>query len=157
MLGSRGLLSRHRCGSQTRERIFVCRDGRGSRYSLFRFPAAENAALAALFRRAALDLLGSEQRGCGALVRAGLPFRDAHRVAGELVLTAIERKCTLEELPFSVYKEASPLFEETIYEEIRPYACAMRRKTAGAPGAAEEAIRDLEHFLSMFKGDDAND
>lgn len=38
------------------------------------------------------------------LVNHGVPFRDAHGIVGELVLTCIERNISLDELPLDDYK-----------------------------------------------------
>ena len=68
------------------------------------------------------------------LVEKGMPFRDAHAVSGHLVLTCIDRGCTLNALPLEEYKKASELFEEDIYGFIDLRRCASMRRTLGAPG-----------------------
>ncbi len=67
------------------------------------------------------------------LVNKGLPFRSAHGVSGKLVHLAIEEETDLESLPLSVLKEASPLFEEDVYEAIRLENCVSRRTVVGGP------------------------
>ena len=52
------------------------------------------------------------------LVRKGMPFRTAHGVSAKLVRSAIEKNCKLEEIDFSEYKKASPLFEDDIFDLI---------------------------------------
>lgn len=78
------------------------------------------------------------------LVNHGIPFRDAHGIIGQLVLTCIEKDISLDELPLSEYKKISPVFEEDIYEAISMKTCVERRNTIGAPG--EQAMK---HVLAL--------
>ncbi|SFA39409.1 argininosuccinate lyase [Parageobacillus thermantarcticus] len=71
------------------------------------------------------------------LANKGVPFREAHEIVGKLVLTCIERGVFLADLPLEVYKEASPLFEDDIYEALKPYTAVNRRNSAGGTGFAE--------------------
>ena len=73
------------------------------------------------------------------LVNRGVPFRDAHGIIGQLVLTCIERGCSLEELPLAEYKAICPVFEEDIYEAISLETGVKKRMTKGAPGAMMQA------------------
>lgn len=58
------------------------------------------------------------------LAKRGLPFREAHAVVGHLVLMCEKRGCNLEDLPFEVFQEASPLFELRHYRGARyPVDC----------------------------------
>lgn len=75
------------------------------------------------------------------LVNHGIPFRDAHGIIGQLVLTCIEKNISLDELPLSEYKKISPVFEEDIYEAISMKTCVERRNTIGAPG--EQAMKQV--------------
>ena len=68
------------------------------------------------------------------LVNHGVAFRDAHGIVGQLVLTCIEKKISLDELPLEEYKKISPVFEEDIYEAISLETCVNKRMTVGAPG-----------------------
>jgi argininosuccinate lyase len=71
------------------------------------------------------------------LANKGVPFREAHEIVGKLVLTCIEKGVFLADLPLDVYKEASPLFEEDIYEALKPYTAVNRRNSAGGTGFSE--------------------
>ncbi|NLY47944.1 MAG: argininosuccinate lyase [Clostridiales bacterium] len=84
------------------------------------------------------------------LVNKGVPFRDAHGIIGQLVLTCIERGISLDELSLADYKAACPAFEEDIYEAISLTACVNRRNTTGAPGqqAMEKILKHYEEYLS---------
>ncbi|MBO4640335.1 MAG: argininosuccinate lyase [Treponema sp.] len=87
------------------------------------------------------------------LVRKGLPFRTAHGVSAGLVRIAIEKNCRLEELDFTEYQKASPLFKKDIYELITPQKCVEIRKTTGGPSplAVEKQIEQLSAFIAANK------
>ena len=52
------------------------------------------------------------------LVKKGVPFRDAHGIVGQLVLTCIEKGIALDDLTLDEYKAISPVFEQDIYDAI---------------------------------------
>ena len=83
------------------------------------------------------------------LVGKGIPFRDAHRISGELVLLCIEKDCALDDLSLEEFRSCSDRFEEDIYDAISLKTCVEKRLTAGAPGpqAMEQAIREAEAYL----------
>ena len=75
------------------------------------------------------------------LVRRGVPFRDAHAIAGRLVLDCIDKGISLNELSLDDWKKESPVFEEDIYDAISIKTCVEKRTTFGAPGpSAMEAV-----------------
>ncbi|MDE7326678.1 MAG: argininosuccinate lyase [Lachnospiraceae bacterium] len=75
------------------------------------------------------------------LVNHGVPFRDAHGIIGRLVLTCIEKDCSLDALPLEEYQKICPVFGEDIYESISMETCVRKRNTIGAPGpAAMDAV-----------------
>lgn len=86
------------------------------------------------------------------LVNHGVPFRDAHGIVGQLVLTCIEKGISLDELPLEEYKEISEVFEEDIYEAISLETCVNKRITAGAPGrqAMEETIAYYRKYMEEY-------
>ena len=67
------------------------------------------------------------------LVNHGVPFRDAHGIIGQLVLTCLDKGISLDELPLEDYKAISPVFEEDIYDAISMKTCVEKRMTLGAP------------------------
>ncbi|MFT4414995.1 argininosuccinate lyase [Fredinandcohnia humi] len=81
------------------------------------------------------------------LASKGLPFREAHEVVGKLVLTCIEHGVYLSDLPLSVFKEASSLFEDDIYGVLLPETAVSRRISAGGTGF-EEVRRVLEQIAN---------
>lgn len=84
------------------------------------------------------------------LVGKGVPFRDAHGIVGKLVLTCIDKQCSIEELSIEEFKALSPVFEEDIYEAVSLKACVEKRLTLGAPGikAMEQVIAQNEVYLA---------
>ena len=84
------------------------------------------------------------------LVRKGMPFRTAHGVSAGLVRIAIEKNCRLEELEFSEYQKASPLFEKDIFDLITPAKCVEIRKTIGGP-APSEVQKQIDKLNSFIK------
>lgn len=86
------------------------------------------------------------------LVNHGVPFRDAHGLVGQLVLTCIEKKIPLDELTLEEYKKICPVFEEDIYEAISLETCVNKRTTIGAPGreAMEQAIKIYEEYMKNY-------
>lgn len=87
------------------------------------------------------------------LVNHGVAFRDAHGIVGQLVLTCIEKKIALDELPLEEYQKISPVFEEDIYEAISLETCVNKRITTGAPGmeAMNEVITMYQKYMEEYK------
>lgn len=83
------------------------------------------------------------------LAKKGVPFREAHEIVGKLVLTCLERGIFLMDLPLDVYRQASPLFEEDIYEALDPHNAVNRRTSAGGTGFTEvkKAIEKVKQML----------
>ncbi|MCR5829422.1 MAG: argininosuccinate lyase [Lachnospiraceae bacterium] len=84
------------------------------------------------------------------LVLKNIPFRDAHRIVGELVLLCIEKGCALDDLSLDELKKYSPVIEQDIYEAISMKTCVMKRCTQGAPGpeAMKKVILAYKDYLS---------
>ncbi|MEG0371000.1 MAG: argininosuccinate lyase, partial [Clostridium sp.] len=52
------------------------------------------------------------------LVNNGMPFRDAHKVSGQIVLHCEKKNCAIEDISLNEFKIYSSLFEEDIFEFI---------------------------------------
>ena len=83
------------------------------------------------------------------LVRKGLPFREAHAVAGGLVREAEAQGCELHELPFETYSAASDLFEGDVLE-IDVDSTLAARDTVG--GTAPARVREASAILRREAG-----
>ena len=68
------------------------------------------------------------------LAKKGMPFREAHRVVGELVLYCEKHGKGLEDLTAEEFAAASPLFEEDIARDLDPAGIANARVTYGGTG-----------------------
>ena len=68
------------------------------------------------------------------LAKKGMPFREAHRVVGELVLYCEKHGKGLEDLTAEEFAAASPLFEADIAQDLDPAGIANARTTYGGTG-----------------------
>ena len=72
------------------------------------------------------------------LAKKGMPFREAHRVVGELVLYCEKHGKGLEDLTADEFRAASDLFEDDIAADLDPEGIARARTTYG--GTGHEAV-----------------
>lgn len=88
------------------------------------------------------------------LVNHGVPFRDAHALTGKLVLSCIEKNCSLDDLSLDEFQAVSPVFEADIYDAISMETCVNKRMTIGAPAKAamEQVIAREEKYLAESTG-----
>lgn len=82
------------------------------------------------------------------LAKKGLPFREAHAVAGQAVHYCIERKKWFADLTVEEFQKFSPLFAADIKDVIRPENCVANRNSSGGTSPAQvknqiEAARQL--------------
>jgi argininosuccinate lyase len=89
----------------------------------------------ASMRRAAEGGFTNATDAADYLAKKGLPFREAHEVAGKLVRFCIENGKTLLELSLADYKKFSPLFENDILEALSLEAVVNRRTSRGGTAA----------------------
>ena len=88
------------------------------------------------------------------LAKKGMPFREAHAVVGHLVLECDHRGCQLEDLPFEVFQEASPLFAPDITSALDIDAIVAARTTEG--GTSPSAVKEQLKFVrTSLVGDEA--
>lgn len=83
------------------------------------------------------------------LVKKGIPFRDTHRIAGEIVFYCIQNSKNIEDMTLDEFKSFSELFGDDIYNEISLEACVQKRKTLGGPSSESmsKVIKIYEKFL----------
>ena len=70
------------------------------------------------------------------LVKKGLPFRSAYKIAGQLVARCMAEGIVLEDLPLEIYKEYSDLFTADVYTAIDLTACVEKRISEGGTSIA---------------------
>lgn len=83
------------------------------------------------------------------LVRKNLPFRDAHRVVGEIVKYCVDKDITFDDLSLEEFRKYSELFDEDIFDHIKLETVVGARKSYGgtSPVAVKEQIKHAEEFL----------
>ena len=83
------------------------------------------------------------------LVRKGLPFRDAHRVVGELVAYCLNEKKALLDLSLEELRKFHPAFDPDVFDDLSMIACVEKRDIPGAPAPArvQQAIDSAREKL----------
>jgi argininosuccinate lyase len=91
------------------------------------------------------------------LVREGMPFRDAHKVVGALVRTALESGRRLSELRPEELAEHSELLGDSYYEALERTSWLESKRSAGGTGSAPLAkqIAAARQALSQVRGESA--
>ena len=84
------------------------------------------------------------------LVKKGLPFRDAHEVAGKSVSYCIEQDKWLMDLTLEEFKQFSPLFDEDILEEIKVETCVANRNSYGGTSYSQ-VEQSLKNAAGIMK------
>jgi argininosuccinate lyase len=82
------------------------------------------------------------------LVAKGMPFRQAHHLAGQIVRQAIALDQPLFSFPLAAYQQFSDLFDRDIHEWLTFKRAADRRASPGGTGEAAvleqlELLREL--------------
>jgi argininosuccinate lyase len=71
------------------------------------------------------------------LAARGVPFRQAHEIAGRLVRYASEQKRTLAQLTLDELKSEHALFSRDVYRALDPETAVERRRIPGGPARAK--------------------
>jgi argininosuccinate lyase len=83
------------------------------------------------------------------LVRKGMPFRQAHAVAGQIVQYCEKQGGGFEELTLEEWRSFSPEFDEDIVEIISPEG-AMRARTSPGGTAPERVKEQIEQARKLL-------
>ncbi len=67
------------------------------------------------------------------LVKHGVPFRDAHKVVGELVAHCLNENKALLNLSLEELRTFHPAFDKDVFTEMSMEACVEKRRIPGAP------------------------
>ena len=81
------------------------------------------------------------------LAGKGMPFREAHEVAGRVVQEALARGIQLWELPMEAYARITPLFGRDILEAVQPIAAVEAKRAPG--GTARAAVEGQLHSARL--------
>ena len=84
------------------------------------------------------------------MVGKGIPFRDAHRYVGEIVIACIADGISIEDMELPKLQQICPVIGPDFYEAISLETCVEKRLTKGAPGrgAMEEELKEAERYLT---------
>jgi len=85
------------------------------------------------------------------LVEKGIPFRDAHEIAGKLVREALAKGCALEDLPIETYRQHHAQIQQDVFQRMTLEAVLARRNVLGgtAPARVREALGVWRSALGM--------
>ena len=85
------------------------------------------------------------------LVERGVPFREAHAMAGRVVRAAGEKKVSMEKMPLDAYRAIGP-FDEIVYQVFDPMKSVQKRNAIG--GTSPQAVKDqIQIAKSNLKGE----
>ena len=84
------------------------------------------------------------------LVKKGVPFRDAHRVSGELVARCLKENKALLDLTLPELQSFHPAFDADVFDALSLIACVEKRDIPGAPAPARvrESIAKARQALA---------
>jgi len=85
------------------------------------------------------------------LVRKGMTFRDAHKIAGQIVLLALDQGKELHELALGDMKSLATHVEKDVYRWLDPAECLQRRNVPGGTGPVmvEQALNKAKQELKI--------
>jgi len=83
------------------------------------------------------------------LVKKGMPFRTAYKIAGQLVAKCIAEGKVLESLTMEEYRACSDLIDEDVFAQIDLATCVAKRNSEGgtSPASVEAQIEYVRGFL----------
>jgi argininosuccinate lyase len=84
------------------------------------------------------------------LVLKGMPFRDAHTLAGQAVKLAAEKNIGLHEIPLETWQSLDPAFDEAVFGVFDPRRSVARRNATG--GTAPQAVADQLALAQQLVG-----
>lgn len=84
------------------------------------------------------------------LVKNGLPFRDAHKVIGEIVAYCLEKGLGIEALSIEELQNFSSLFKEDVFDAISLKTCVDTRKIKGGT-ATEMVLKEIKAAKTLLK------
>ncbi|MBP7687447.1 MAG: argininosuccinate lyase [Thermoflexales bacterium] len=81
-------------------------------------------------------------------VAHGVPFREAHAIAGKAVRRAIELGIKLDQLPLSELQSINPVFDHDVATVFDFQAAIDRRKAIGGTGAVRQQLEQVKTYLA---------
>ncbi len=86
-----------------------------------------------------------------ALVRTGMPFRQAHQIVGAAVAAAVKLGRPLDQLTPKQWQEIDPVFKGEVLEVFDLKKAVARRNIVGAPGP-QQVARQLVRWRKILSG-----
>src|SRR5580693_2106507 len=89
------------------------------------------------------------------LVTFGVPFREAHEIAGKVFQAAEKEGKSIREIPVERLKEFSPVFDRNLATALTLESALARRSSPGgtAPGAVRAALQEFKARLAGLEAD----
>ena len=86
------------------------------------------------------------------LVAKGVPFREAHAMAGKVVLAAGEKQMGLEKMPLKEYQAIGP-FEPDVYQVFDPMKSIQKRNAIGGTSlkSVKYQLAEIRRLQSLKK------
>lgn len=81
------------------------------------------------------------------LVVKGVPFREAHALAGKVVRAAGEKQVSLEKMSLEAYQVVSPAFEADVYQVFDPMKSIEKRNAIGGT-----SLQSVKNQIQKIKG-----
>ena len=83
------------------------------------------------------------------LTRCGMPFREGHGIVAALVDEAMNRGCSLRDLPLDLYREHSEHFDEATIRQLRFDGSSDKRALPGGTGR-DSVVQQLEQAREII-------
>ncbi|MDO4903793.1 MAG: argininosuccinate lyase [Limosilactobacillus sp.] len=85
------------------------------------------------------------------LATKGVPFREAHEIVGELVLSGLKTGKNLADISLEEFQKINPKIGPDVYEVLKPEVAVARRKSLGGTGFDEvkKQISQAEKLLNL--------
>lgn len=85
------------------------------------------------------------------LVRAGIPFRETHHIAGRVVKLAEDTGASMDKLSFEQLQGVDPRFEPSVLG-VFDYEHSVEHKSADGGTSRAAVERQLKHLVAKLKG-----
>ena len=84
----------------------------------------------------------------------GVPFKEAHRIVGNIVKHCLRKKERLTDMTLEKYKDFSPLFDRNVMDVIRVKRSVERRTSAGgtSPERVKDQIEQAKIYIEKSRG-----
>jgi argininosuccinate lyase len=84
------------------------------------------------------------------LVRKGMPFRQAHSVAGICVAEAEKRECSINELSIGELKNISHLFDQDDIQKVYNFEQSVEQYTSQGGTAKASIVEQINHYKNKL-------